>query len=138
MGIRGEWGWEEIGYQSTTICDVRLGKAGVKVRHEHSKQPLNAGPGFGDMKYLTTLNGELELHICDDSDRFVEVAKKIQALTGGYFTAQIDGVDQSYWDITICRQQYTIHREHYLGVSISSGADNARTIFEKIERELTL
>jgi hypothetical protein len=90
------------------------------------------------MKYSKTLTGDLELHICDNEDRFVEVAQKIQVVTNGLFGEKADGLDQSYWDIVINGSLYTIHRDHYLGVSIFSGATDAKKIFEKIERELNL
>lgn len=90
------------------------------------------------MKYLKTFSGDLELHICDNADRFVEVAQKIQAITNGRFREKLNGLDQSYWDIVIDGSLCTIHREHYLGISIYSGARDAKTIFEKIERELNL
>ena len=90
------------------------------------------------MKYTMTQTGDLELHICDDPGRFVEVARKIQALTNGHFTEELDGLDQSYWDIVIDGDLYTVHREHYLGVSIFSGASDSMKVFQRIEKELSL
>lgn len=90
------------------------------------------------MKYVDEENGRLELHLCDDPDRFVEVAKMIQEITKGEFLEKVDGLEQSYWDLMFEDSVYTIHREHYLGVSIFSSSNNAKKLFEKIQRELTL
>jgi hypothetical protein len=66
------------------------------------------------------------------------VAQKIQVLTNGRFTRRLDGPDQSYWDSLIDGNLYTIHREHYLGVSMFSNASDARKTFDRIERELMI
>jgi hypothetical protein len=58
-----------------------------------------------------------ELHLARDPDRFRQIAESFQSLLGGEWTAQLDGLDQSYWDLSTSGGVVTVHREHYLGVS---------------------
>ncbi len=90
------------------------------------------------MHYVNNRAGTLELHLSDDLERFVEIANKIQQFTHGVFTQKLDGLDQSYWDITTDSICFTIHREHYLGVSIYSDAPDARKVLDRLTTKLTI
>ena len=61
---------------------------------------------------------ELCIHISDDPSQFLSIAQEAQRVLGGEFREQLDGPDQSYWDLSSHGGIVTIHREHYLGVSL--------------------
>ena len=58
-----------------------------------------------------------ELHLAEDPDRFRQTAESLRDLLRGEWTAQLDDLDQSYWDLSTSAGVVTVHREHYLGVS---------------------
>lgn len=50
------------------------------------------------------------------------------------FTEKLDGPDQSYYDFTLNNTKYTLHREHYTGISIIS--DIKKNDFELMINEI--
>jgi hypothetical protein len=61
---------------------------------------------------------ELSIHISDDPSQFLSIAQEAQRVLGGEFKERLNGPDQSYWDLNSCGGIVTVHREHYLGVSL--------------------
>ncbi|XDD41742.1 DUF3630 family protein [Leptospira sp. WS60.C2] len=51
------------------------------------------------------------------------------------FTEKLDGPDQSYYDFILDNTKYTLHREHYTGISIIS--DSKNNDFELIVKEIS-
>lgn len=41
------------------------------------------------------------------------------------WSEQIDGLDQSYWDLEVGEASITVHREHYLGVCVFGATTKA-------------
>ena len=60
-----------------------------------------------------------EIHLAKDEGRFLPLANEVRAVTGGHWTEILDGLDQSYWDLEVNEVVITVHREHFLGVSVS-------------------
>jgi hypothetical protein len=71
-----------------------------------------------------------ELHLAEDPDRFRQTAESLRELLGGEWTAQLDDLDQSYWDLSTSAGVVTVHREHYLGVS----AWGPRALLDRVRR----
>ena len=90
------------------------------------------------MNYSNKKDGSLELYISDDPDKFALITTQIEKLTGGRYKDKMDGPGQSYWELQIGNNLYTIYRDHYLGVSIFSKASDAKDVFSKIEAGLRL
>jgi hypothetical protein len=65
-----------------------------------------------------TATGKIELHLSDDPDQFRNIAEMVRETLAGRWTEQIDGLDQSYWDLYVQGTLITVHREHYLGVCV--------------------
>lgn len=86
------------------------------------------------MNYKHASDGTLELHLSDNSDRFVEIAEIIIKNLKATQVVKIDGLDQSYWEMKIKGEDFTIHREHYLGVMIFSKSSNAAAVFDQIRQ----
>jgi hypothetical protein len=70
-----------------------------------------------------TATGKIELHLSDDPDQFRNIAEMVREKLAGRWTEQIDGLDQSYWDLDVQGTLITVHREHYLGVCVSCEDD---------------
>jgi hypothetical protein len=70
---------------------------------------------------------DLSIHISDDPLQFLSIAQEAQRVLGGEFKEQLNGPDQSYWDLDSCGGIVTVHCEHYLGVSLFC-ADNPASI----------
>ena len=62
-----------------------------------------------------------EMCLSKDSDvaLFLKYASMLEEI-GAYFTEKITGPDQRYWDFLFANEQFTLHQEHYLGISIMS------------------
>ncbi len=73
-----------------------------------------------------------ELHLARDPDRFRQIAESFRSLLGGEWTAQLDALDQSYWDLSTSGGVVTVHREHYLGVS----AWGPLAVIDRVNRHL--
>jgi hypothetical protein len=80
----------------------------------------------------------IELHLSDNPDQFSNIAEIVRVILAGRWTEQIDGLDQSYWDLKVQGTLVTVHREHYLGVSVFC-ADGMpqRLLLEHLQREFT-
>jgi len=70
------------------------------------------------MKIERTATGLIELRISDDPEQFKRLAEEIRKQLGGRWTEKVDGLDQSYWNLDVQGEKITVHREHYLGVSV--------------------
>ena len=78
------------------------------------------------------MSNRVEIHLADDPEQFRQLAESLRSLLGGLWTAQLDGLDQSYWDLSTPYGTVTIHREHYLGVSVwgaSAALERVRSDF---------
>jgi hypothetical protein len=81
--------------------------------------------------------GRLELRLSDDAERFRSIAETVRATLDGRWLEQVDGPDQSYWDLAVDGRKLTVHREHYLGVSIFCADEPAsRALIERLQLEL--
>jgi Protein of unknown function (DUF3630) len=78
------------------------------------------------MNVERTDTGLLEIRLSDDPDQFDNLAEIVRSQLDGTWTAQINGLDQSYWDLDVSGHKITVHREHYLGVSVSSSDEPAK------------
>ena len=61
-----------------------------------------------------------EVAISDDPDwlLFDGVADAIVNRFEGKLVAQLDGLDERYWDIKIGNETITLHLQHYLGIML--------------------
>ncbi|HJR33177.1 MAG TPA: DUF3630 family protein [Pseudomonas sp.] len=61
-----------------------------------------------------------EIYLSETSDRelFNRLASELAQGLGGTWTAQINGLDQRYWDLAVEGQTITLHLEHYLGIML--------------------
>lgn len=85
------------------------------------------------MNIARTPAGQLELRLSDDTERFRSIAENIKATFGGRWLAQVDGPDQSYWDLEVDGRKLTVHREHYLGVVVFCDDEPAsRALLERL------
>ena len=84
------------------------------------------------MKLERTSTGKIELRLSDDADRFKALAKAVRAKLGGRWAERLDYFDQSYWDLEVQGKIITVHREHFLGVSVFCDDEPAKT--ELLER----
>ncbi len=89
------------------------------------------------MRIDRTNPGQIELRLSANPEEFEHYSELVRALLNGVWVEKLDGLDQSYWDLTVQAQKFTLHREHYLGVSIFA-EDNAstRSLLEKLKRSL--
>ncbi|MCX7048383.1 MAG: hypothetical protein NTX50_23225 [Candidatus Sumerlaeota bacterium] len=70
------------------------------------------------MKLERTPTGLVELHLSDDPEQFDCLAEWVRADLRGRWAEQLNGLDQSYWDLDVQAKVLTVHREHDLGVSV--------------------
>ena len=70
------------------------------------------------MELERTPNGQIELRLSENPDDFSRLAATVQKVLKGKWEKQLDGLDQSYWDLDDEGTILTVHREHYLGVSV--------------------
>lgn len=64
--------------------------------------------------------GQDEFVLSDDSDwsLFDTIASSLESHLQGSWTAQLDGLDQRYWDLRVGDAVITLHLEHYLGIML--------------------
>jgi hypothetical protein len=80
--------------------------------------------------------GSIELRLSDDPDQFTFLAEAIRKKFAGRWTEQVDGLDQSYWDLDVQGKKITVHREHYLGVVVFCDDDApGRLLLELLQRD---
>ena len=64
--------------------------------------------------------GQDEFVISDDSDwsLFDAIASCLESHLQGEWTAQLDGLDQRYWNLRVGVAVITLHLEQYLGIML--------------------
>jgi hypothetical protein len=65
-----------------------------------------------------TTDGFTEARLSENPDDLCWVAGLIERGFGGQWIKKLNGLDQSYWDYSLDGVMLTLHREHYMGVSI--------------------
>ena len=86
------------------------------------------------MKIARTNTGLIELRISDDPTQFKRLAEIVKKKLGGKWLGKLDGLDQSYWDLEVQNETITIHREHFIGVSVfSEDIPAKRSILERLQ-----
>ena len=78
------------------------------------------------MQLERTPTGRVELRLSKDPDEFRSLAGTVKKMLNGRWKTQADGLDQSYWDLEVDGITITVHREHYLGVSVICDMDEAK------------
>ena len=58
------------------------------------------------------------MQLSDDESQFAHFADLVREALNGKWTEKINGQDQTYWDLDVEGEIITLHREHYLGVSV--------------------
>lgn len=58
------------------------------------------------------------MRLSDDESQFTHFAGLVRRALNGKWTKKINGLDQTYWDLDVQGEIITLHREHYLGVSV--------------------
>jgi hypothetical protein len=92
--------------------------------------------GERKMKIEHTRTGKIELRLSEDPDRFKHLAEVVRKKLGGRWLEQIDDLDQSYWDLDVQGKKITVHREHYLGVSVFCDDDaGMRSLLEQLQHD---
>jgi hypothetical protein len=85
------------------------------------------------MKLERTPTGRVELRLSKDPDQFSQLAEFVRKTLKGKWKQQADGLDQSYWDLDVDGKIVTVHREHYLGVSVICDEDEEKVhLLEKL------
>jgi hypothetical protein len=80
--------------------------------------------------------GQIAISLSRDSDDFVRFAEIARKKLGGKWIAKIDGLDQSYWDLDVQGEKITVHREHYMGVSVlADDVPAKRAMLEILQRD---
>jgi len=86
------------------------------------------------MEIIPTSNGEIELWLSSEPENFRTIAEFVKNFLGGEWLKQADGLDQSYWELSVEGQTITVHREHYLGVAIfTRESEPTRRLLEKVK-----
>lgn len=62
--------------------------------------------------------GRTEVRLSENPDDFTRIAHLIENAFSGEWMKKLNGLDQSYWDYSVTGIMLTLHREHYLGVSL--------------------
>jgi hypothetical protein len=89
------------------------------------------------MKIEHTASGKIELRLSQDPDQFRHLAEVVRKKFEGRWLEQLDHFDQSYWDLDVQGKKMTVHREHYLGVSVFCADDpHLRSLLEELQRDL--
>jgi len=65
-----------------------------------------------------TNESELQINLSNDSNDFNKIATILSDKSGIRFSQQLNGLDQKYWDFKYADCVFTLHQEHYLGISI--------------------
>ncbi|WP_462251225.1 DUF3630 family protein [Ekhidna sp.] len=75
-----------------------------------------------------------EIKLSNDSsvELFLQYALQLEAL-GAEFTEKVTGLDQRYWDFLFKGEEYTLHLEHYLGISIFGEIDLPDTLISLLK-----
>lgn len=63
-------------------------------------------------------SGRTDAMLSDNPDDLIRVAGLIEERFRGVWVEKLNGLDQSYWDYSVAGVMLTLHREHYLGVSL--------------------
>lgn len=58
------------------------------------------------------------MQLSKDESQFSHFAALVRKALSGRWTEKIDEQDQTYWDLDAQEGIITLHREHYLGVSV--------------------
>ena len=88
------------------------------------------------MKIEHTPDGQIELRLSEDPDHFKQLAELVKIKLGGRWIEQLDDLDQSYWNMDVQGQKLTLHREHYLGVSVfCDDAPSLQLLLEKLRHD---
>jgi hypothetical protein len=88
------------------------------------------------MNIERTSGGKIELWLSDDPKQFRRLAAFVKSKLGGHWAEQVDGLDQSYWDLEVQGKKITVHREHYLGVSVFSDDERSQhLLLEQLMRD---
>ena len=86
------------------------------------------------MKIERTDTGLVELRISDDPEQFKYLAEEVRKKLGGRWIEKLNGLDQSYWDLHVQGEKVTVHREHYLGVSVFCEEQPAKvSVLERLQ-----
>ncbi len=89
------------------------------------------------MKLERTPTGLIELQLSDDGSQFLHFAELVRKVLNGKWTEKINGLDQTYWDLDVQGQIITLHREHYLGVSVfCKDKPEEKAVLERLKRIL--
>jgi hypothetical protein len=90
-----------------------------------------------NMRLERTPSGLLEMWLSDDESQFSYFADLIHDALNGKWVEKTSGQDQCYWDLEVEGEIFTVHREHYLGVSIfCEDTPNRTAILERLKRVL--
>jgi hypothetical protein len=95
-------------------------------------------------RYMTDYKGKY-IEICftnkSNWELFDKIASIIESYFSGEFTNKTDGLDQRFWDFNIQENMFTLHLEHYLGISIftNKSINNQKTerIIKAIYKQAT-
>lgn len=73
------------------------------------------------------LSEDHELAISERADwrLFGDLAARLRDHFDGEWLAQLDGLDQRYWDLRVGRAVVTLHLEHHLGISLFPAQDES-------------
>ena len=89
------------------------------------------------MKLERTSTGQFEMLLSSDESRFIHYAELVRETLNGKWTEKINGLDQSYWDLDVHGAIITLHREHYLGVSVfCNGKPEEIAVLERLKQIL--
>jgi hypothetical protein len=86
------------------------------------------------MTIRQTPNGTIELRLSDNPDRFQSLGESVKEKLGARWADQIDGLDQSYWDLDVGGIKLTLQLEHYLGVSVFCEDSAPHKIYWSVSR----
>ena len=83
-----------------------------------------------DSKSGTDASPSVAILVADRSDwsLFDAVARHLATALEGRWIAQLDGLDQRYWDLECDDGVITLHLEHYLGISVFDDSRSAAAV----------
>lgn len=78
----------------------------------------------------------MEILITDNSDEvlFRKIAKLLLENYKIQYIEKLEGLDQSYLDFNYKNNKYTLHREHYIGISLIT--ENEKNDLESIIKDI--
>jgi hypothetical protein len=89
------------------------------------------------MEIVRTPTGLFEMSLSEDESQFVHFAGLVREALNGEWEEKINGLDQTYWDLNVQGEIVTLHREHYLGVSvICHDKPEERAVLERLKQIL--